>query len=239
MHHLHHLISFTVSSELCEQIASLRRKLQRIDKRRVIFLDESSLRLNAAPTDTICLPGEQPYIIVEDDSAYAARFDMIAVCSGDGVLLPKIFSPKDRKEEEAKGINRRMLLQFVDDTLAQAVEGLDRYPLTLVLDRAGIHQNLDALLQAFHDRSSFSIKEIILMPPKAAKRMSPLDNALFHDWKQECRKHCPVSLRIIQRVMSDAWNKMKPGPHYIKSGLMRSRDPYFDCPCPAEHKHPG
>lgn len=228
-----------MSSELCDQIATIRRKLQRIDKRRLLFLDETALRLNAAPTHTIVLPGEQPYLIVEDDTSYAARFDMIAVCTGDRVLLPKIFSPRDRAEELAKGINRRMLLQFVDDTLAQAVEGLDRFPLTLVLDRAGIHKNLDALLQAFHDRSSYSIQDIILMPPFAAKRLSPLDNALFHDWKEECRKHTPVTLRTIERVMADAWNTMTPGPHYVHSGLFRSRDPYFDCPCPSEHKHNG
>ena len=137
-------------------------------------------------------------MIVEDNTSYAARFDMIAVCTGDRVLLPKIFSPRDRAEELVKGINRRMLLQFVDDTLAQAVEGLDRFPLTLVLDRAGIHKNLDALLQAFHDRSSYSIQDIILMPPFAAKRLSPLDNALFHDWKEECRKHTPFTLRTIE-----------------------------------------
>jgi hypothetical protein len=226
-----------VSSELCDQIATLRRKLSRIDKRRLLFLDETALRLNAAPTHTIVLPDEQPYVIVEDDTSYARRFDMIAVCTGDKVLLPRIFSPADRKEEESKGINRRMLLQFVDDTLAQAVEGLNQYPITLVLDRAGIHKNLDALLQAFHDRSSFSIKDVILMPPFAAKRLSPLDNALFHDWKEECRKHSPVTLRTIERVMNDAWDKMKPGPHYVHSGLFRSRDPYFDCPCPNEHKH--
>jgi hypothetical protein len=182
-----------VSSELCDQIADLRRKFQRIDKRRLLFLDETALRLNAAPTHTIVLPGEEPFLIVEDDTSYAKRFDMIAVCSGDKVLLPKIFSPTERKEEEAKGINKRMLLQFIDDTLAQAVEGLDLYPLTLVLDRATIHKNVDALLQAFRDRGSNAIKDVILMPPFAAKRLSPLDNALFHDWKEKCRRHCPVT----------------------------------------------
>jgi hypothetical protein len=58
-----------------------------------------------------------------------------------------------------------MLHQFIDDVLAQAVEGLDRYPVTLVLDRAPIHTNLGAIRQAFHDRGSESIKDILLMPP--------------------------------------------------------------------------
>jgi len=136
-----------------------------------------------------------------------------------------------------KGINGAMLLQFIDDVLAQAVEGLDRYPLTLVFDRAPIHRDLDSILQAFRDRGSESIKEIILLPPNAAKRVSPLDNALFHDWKEECRKQCPVTQRTIERVMNDAWMKMKPGPHYQGSGITRHKDPYFDCPAPHEHRH--
>ncbi len=222
---------------LCEQIASLRRKLWHRGSKRTIFLDEVALRLNAAPNTSIVLPGEKPYIIAEETSAYSKRFDMIACCVGDRVLLPKIFTPKERADADVKGINGAMLLQFIDDVLAQAVEGLDRYPLTLVFDRAPIHRDLDAIRQAFHDRSSESITEILLLPPNAAKRLSPLDNALFHDWKEECRKHCPVTLRTIQRVMSDAWMKMKPRSHYLGSGITRTKDPYFDCPAPQEHQH--
>ncbi|MDR3390351.1 MAG: hypothetical protein P4L77_01335 [Sulfuriferula sp.] len=215
----------------------MRRKLQRIDKRRLLFLDETALRLSAAPNTTIVLPGEQPYLLATETSAYSKRYDMIAVCTGDRVLLPKIFSPKERKDAEVRGINGSMLLQFIDDVLAQAVEGLDRYPLTLVLDRAPIHINLDAIRQAFRDRGSEAIGDILLLPPNAAKRLSPLDNSLFHDWKEECRSHCPATARTIERIMSDAWEKMKPGPHYRHCGLTRSKDPYFDCPAPAMHRH--
>lgn len=229
-----------VSVDTCEQIASLRRKLQRVDKRNVLFLDETALRLNAAPNHTLVLPGEQPFVAATDTSSYAARYDMIAVCTGDRVLLPKVFTPAERKGAEVRGINSAMLQQFIDDTLAQAVEGLDRYPLTLVLDRASIHKDTAAILQAFHDRGSESIKEILLMPPNAAKRMSPLDNALFHDWKEECRKRCPVTKRTIERVMADAWNKLPARlmrAHYKHCGLTHPTDPYFDCPAPAQHRH--
>lgn len=215
----------------------MRRKLQRIGRNRVLFLDETALRLSEAAKHTIVLPGEQPFVLATETSSYAARFDMIACCVGDRVLVPKIFSPAERKGADVKGINRAMLLQFVDDVLAQAVEGLDRYPLTLVLDRAQIHKNIDALRQAFADRGSESIKDILLMPANAAKRMSPLDNALFHDWKEVCRKHTPATKRNIQQIMNDAWMKMKPGPHYKNAGLMRNQDPYFDCPAPAVHQH--
>lgn len=226
-----------MSADTCEQVASLRRKLQRIDKRRLLFLDETALRLSAAPNNTLVLPGEQPLVEATQTDSNSTRYDMIACCAGDRVLLPKIYAPIEREAANARGINGRMLQQFIDDTLAQAVEGLDRYPMLLVLDRAPIHRNVDALLQTFHDRSSESIKEILLLPPNTAKRLSPLDNALFHDWKQACRKRCPATARNIQQIMNDAWEEMRPGPHYLHCGLTRSKDPYFDCPAPWLHKH--
>lgn len=193
--------------------------------------------MSEAATHTLVLPGEQPFVLATDTTSYAARYDMIACTVGDRVLVPKIFSPKERAGADVRGINRAMLLQFVDDVLAQAVEGLDRYPLTLVLDRASIHKNVDALRQAFADRGSESIKDILLMPTNSAKRLSPLDNALFHDWKEECRKHTPTTKINIEQIMNDAWMRMKPGPHYKHAGLMRNQDPYFDCPAPALHRH--
>ncbi len=226
-----------VSAELCEQVADIRRKIRRIGTRKAIFLDETALRISEAPTHTIVLPGESAFVEASETSSYAARYDMIAACTSDRVLLPKIFTPQERKGADVKGINGPMLQQFIDDTLAQAVEGLDRYPLLLFLDRAPIHRNTDSLLQTFRDRSSESIKEIQLLPPNAAKRVSPLDNALFHDWKQECRKHSPLTSDNIQQVMNDAWEKMQPKQHYKHCGLTRSKNVYFDCPAPAEHQH--
>jgi hypothetical protein len=227
-----------VSASLCEEIAQVRRKLQRISKDRILFLDETAVRLNSAPTRTLVLPGEQQYVLATDTSSYAKRFDMIACCTGKETLLPKIFSPAERAGADVRGINKAMLEQFVDDTLAQAVEGLDRYPLTLVLDRASIHKQ--DLLQSFRDRSSESITQVLLMPPTAAKRLSPLDNALFHDWKEAIRRHAPLTLDNIAQVMADEWNRLpkeKIAAHYKHCGLVRGTDVYFDCPAPASHRH--
>lgn len=227
----------TVSVSQCDDIADLRRKLTRIGSNHVIFLDESHLRLSEAANHTLVLPDEQPFVEATETSAYSQRYDMIAACVGDQILLPKIFSPSDRINESSKGITRRMLLQFIDDVFAQAVEGLDRYPLTLVMDRASIHMDTDAILKAFHDRGSQSITQILIMPPNAAKRLSPLDNSLFHSFKEECRKKCPATKINIKRIMNDAWMKMKPHQHYVHCGITRTRKPYFDCPEPSSHHH--
>jgi hypothetical protein len=197
------------------------------------------VRVSEAAGRTIVLPDEQVYVQATETSSYAKRFDMIACCSAEEVLLPKVFTPKERSGAGVSGINRAMLSQFIDDTLAQAVEGLDRWPLTLVLDRAAIH-NVDEIRQAFRDRGSESIQDILLMPANAAKRLSPLDNSLFHDWKQRVRKQAPLTQASISQVMADAWNGLPPRllrSHYRHCGLMRGQDPYFDCPTPSVHKH--
>lgn len=224
---------------MCEEIATIRRKLQKIDKGRVLFLDETAVRISEAPTHTLVAPRQQPFVITEETSSYAARFDMIACCTGKETLVSKIYTPKERGSEGARGVNQDMLLKFIDDILAQAVEGLNRYPLILVLDRSTIHTP-HKILQAFHDRSSFSITEVLLMPTASAKRLSPLDNALFHDWKEAIRKQCPLTKKKIEQVMADEWNNITSTQlhaHYKHCALFDNQDEYVDCPDPDAHAH--
>ena len=52
----------SVSAEMCEQIAKVRRKVQRIGKDKVLFLDETYKRVGDAATATLVLPGEPSFI---------------------------------------------------------------------------------------------------------------------------------------------------------------------------------
>ena len=90
-------------------------------------------------------------MVVEATSRYAARYDMIACCSGDKVFPPMIFSPKDRKAWGQLGISEDMLLFYIEEILARALGALDLFPLTLVIDRSRIH-NMDRLKAAFHEQ---------------------------------------------------------------------------------------
>lgn len=227
-----------VSSSYCQDIAALRRKIQRVSKKHIIFLDETYIRVSEAPTSTLVLPGQDACVVVEDTSAYAARYDMIACCNGERVFPPMIFTPKERADAGVRGINKKMLVKYIQDILAQQLGALDAYPLYLILDRASIHSQ--DLLQEFHDMGCQDVKDIWFMPTQAAKRMSPLDNALFHDWKERVRKRAPISRRNIEQIMADEWNNLTPSlihAHYKQCLLMRRQDPYADCPDPASHAH--
>ncbi len=66
-----------MSDTSCDSIAKLRRKLQRVSNKKIIFLDETHIKINEVPRRTLLAPGEKPYVIVTDSSSYAARYDMI------------------------------------------------------------------------------------------------------------------------------------------------------------------
>jgi hypothetical protein len=224
-----------VSNELCEQIAKIRRKVQRVDKRKILFLDQTHKRLSDAATDTIVLPGEPSYIEVSATGSYASRYDMIACCTGKEVLPPIIYAPNERE----KGINKQMLHQYIRNLLAQAAGALDRYPLCLIVDRATIHTEAE-MLQEFNDWGCQELTEVIKMPAAAAKRLSPLDNSIFNVWRQRVLYGVPLTKKNIKQRMIDAWESITFDdikPQYDNCGFTRGTDVYFDCPNPSIHKH--
>lgn len=229
------LALLSVSANLCEQIARVRRKLQRISKERVVFLDETLKREGDVASYSIFLPGQPPYIETSATSRYAARYDMIAACTGKEVLLPSIYAPSER----GAGITTAVLVQFIDNLLAQQLRALDRYPLLLVLDRATIH-NEEKIMEALRDRGCGEVTDIIKLPPASAKRLSPLDNSLFNLWRQRVLDGGPLTKGNIKQRMSDAWNSITAAElhaQYEHCGLMRGQNVYFDCPDPASHMH--
>jgi hypothetical protein len=227
-----------VGPDICEQIAIMRRKIQRVSKKRTVFLDEVAIKLNEAENYTIVLPGEKEYVTVTDNTTYAPRYDMIACCNGDKVLPAVIFTPEDRIRLGVKGITKQMLETAVDNIIAQAIAGLDEYPVCLIIDKATIHKK--DILEVFHDRGCQDLKEVLFMPKKGPKRVSPLDNALFHIWKERVRKHAPLTKDNVVQIMSNEWNSISSKyiqSQYRKCGLMRGTNPYFDCPDPSSHQH--
>jgi hypothetical protein len=229
-----------VTPAACDEIAKCRASLHRYPLHNIIFLDETHLRVNEAPRTTLVAPGEKPYVIVEDDTHYAKRFDMIAATSYEHVLPARIYSPGDRRDRGVKGITRTMLIQFLDDILAQAIGALAHYPLVLVIDKASIHLNKEVIIQAFRNRRIEDLKDVIIMPTQAAKRMSPLDNSMFHAWKEKCRHHPLITERNIEQIMNDSWNNLPSSTiqHcYHHCLLSRDSNPYADCPVPNVHKH--
>jgi len=228
-----------LNADLCEEIAKFRRWAHRLGKKHLLFLDETALKLNEAPRSTLVHPGQRSYVIVDDNTTYAARMDMIGLISSQKLYPPIIFTPKDRAVQGVKGLTTEMLIHSIEDLLAQAIGEDDDYPTYLVLDNATIH-NKNKMLEAFHFNGAQNLVDIKYMPALAAKRLSPLDNTLFHQWKERVRRHQPLNAKNIVSIMSNEWVHL-PHEHLINyyrhCGLMRGQDVYMDCPMPTLHHH--
>ena len=220
---------------MCEQIAKIRRKVQRIGIKHLLFLDETHKREGEIDNDTITLPGEPRTILTSSPSSYSARYDMVACISGTTTLPPIIYSPNERDD----GVTQQMLLQYIRNLLAQACGALDVYPLFLYLDRSPIHSE-EKMLEVFHDWGCQELTQVIKIPAASAKRISPLDNSLFNLWRQRVLNSGPLTRNNIKRRMNAAWESITTKEiqqQYRNCGLMRHQDPYFDCPFPSIHQH--
>lgn len=225
----------SVSSQLCDEIAQVRRKVQRRGIGHAVFLDETLKREGDVDSYSLFLPGEPPYIETSATTKYAARYDMIAACTGKEALLPSIYAPSERGAD----ITTAILVQSIDNLLAQQLRALDRYPLIVYLDRASIH-NEEKIMEALHDRGCGDVIEVVKLPAASAKRVSPLDNSLFNLWRQRVLQKGPLSKKNIRQRMSDAWNTITGADllaQYRNCALLRGQDPYFDCPDPTAHQH--
>jgi hypothetical protein len=221
-------------------IARMRRGLMRMSKSKLLFLDETYVRIGIHPSRTLVAPGHQRYVVVDDTDQYAPRYDMIACVSAERVFPSIIFTPKDRVDWSVKGVHKWMLHRYIHEVLAQAVEALDEYGVVLIMDRASIH-NPQEMLEEFQEAGCGVIKDVRLMPAYAGKRLNPLDNSFFHEWKEAIRKEGPITERNIVSVMSNKWNNLPPEhiwAHFHHCALMCGIDPYRDCPDPSAHQHP-
>ena len=180
-------------------------------------------------------------MIVDDNTHFARRYDMIAFCSGTRTFPAVVFTPDDRGEEQAKGINSRMLNDSIINFIGPHIGAYDQYPLRLLCDRSSIH-NTDKMKESFIEGHCNEIVDIRLIPAKSAKRLSPLDNGIFHEWKERCRRHHPLTKSNIVSVMTSEWDKVTEQQLqacYHHCGLTYDSDPYADCPLPQLHKHAG
>lgn len=138
----------------------------------------------------------------------------------------------------ADGITLEMFLTYINTTLANDLGQLPTRARYMIYDKSPVHSD-KKVLAAFQS-NRVPLKGVFKSPTAAAKRVSPLDNTLFHAWKEAVRGHAPLTTENIEQAMIDSWRALNVTSiqHcYQHCGFMRGQDPYSDCPNPAEHQH--
>ncbi len=228
-----------MSDVSCDAIAKLRRKLQRISNKKIIFLDETHIKLNEVPRTILVAPGEKPYVIVTDSSSYAFRYDLIAAVVSNQVFPPVIFTPQDQKTRNVKGINGEMLIDYIENVFCPAIDKLNYHPIYLIVDKSNIH-NVSNIEQALRSGGCTTLTQVLIIPTQAGKRINPLDNTLFHEWKEKVRQHSVLTEDTIVTIMINEWNNIKEQNikhHYDHCAISYGQNVYNGCPSPLKHHH--
>lgn len=216
----------------------MRRLIQQFPKKGLLVLDETGFKLGQTQRTTVIMKGNQPFTEDAHAGPYAPRYDMIACIHFHGDFTPMIVTPEMRKEAGSQGITTDMLCSYITETLAPEVKALHLPRLALVLDQASIHSTR-RIIEAFA-KKHVHLEHVWKLPTASSDRVSPLDNTLFHQWKDLIRECRNVSTANIVEVMLDCWQRISVESiqhYYHLCGLTRSEEPLFDCPAPAEHQH--
>jgi len=236
---IHYVFFIKVTKGYCDRVAKFRRWAQGIRNNHLLYLDETALRISESERTTLVAAGEKQYVVVEENTSYAARYDMIAVCNNKQVLPPIVYSPEDRKRLKVSGITAKMIVDYVEEYLHRDVSALDIYPIFLIIDQSTSHSR-EKLLNAFHDHGCEDVADVIYMPSKSAKRLSPLDNGIFAYWKRKVRNNEKITKNNIISIMTKEWENIPP--HILHSAykhcsLVRRSNVYKDCTNPHVHQH--
>lgn len=227
-----------VSADHCEQVAEVRRDIQQFPKQGLLILDETAVKLGMYPRTTITLEGNTPYVTTSHTGHYGPRYDMISCIHFNGVFEPMIIAPEMRSEAGGAGITTYALCSYLSNSVAPAAAQLGVSRLGLVLDKASIHST-QRVIDAFA-QGGVHLEKVWKLPTASSNRASPLDNTLFHEWKERIRNHRGLSENNVVELMLDSWQQTSVQSihhYYHLCGLLRRNDPLYDCPAPAEHQH--
>ena len=184
------------------------------------------------PQRTLVAPGQQPVILVRQPSAYAKRFDFIGAINGSQPIACGTLTPEHRVTLRVKGFRKKVVNQWITDTLAPSIIQLDIKNLYLICDKSSSHNPID-MMQALRGGKCYCVKKILQMPTGSAKYLSPLDNPLWHSFRETIRSKHPLTSIDIPALLSQTFYSLSTQQiknAYRKCGYTYETDVCYDRP---------
>lgn len=184
------------------------------------------------PQRTLVAPGPQPLILVREPSAYAKRFDFIGAVNGSQPLACGTITPEHRVNLGVKGFRKEVVNQWITDTLAPSINRLGMKNLYLICDKSSSHNPID-MMQALRAGKCYCVKTILHMPTGSAKYLSPLDNPLWHPFRETIRSKHPLIPIDIPGLLSQTFYSLSTQQiknAYRKCGYAQEIDACYDRP---------
>jgi len=89
------------------------------------------------------------------------------------------------------------------------------------------------MMQAFETGKCKSVIDVCYMPTASAKYISPLDNPIWHSFKEAIRKQYPVTTANLSSLLSQTFlslSKRESKNAYRKCAIVRGVNIFYDQP---------
>ncbi|CAF4054813.1 unnamed protein product [Rotaria sordida] len=182
------------------------------------------------PHRTLVASGYQPLIIVDKPTAYAERYDFIGAINGSQAIACMTLTPVDRRNKDIKGVRKEVVNEWIMKSLVPAINRLHIDSMHLICDRSRTHNKAN-MMKALKNGKCKSVIDIHYMPTASAKYISPLDNPLWHSFREVIRKQHPLTTSSLPSILSQTFyslSRKEISGAYRKCAITYGAGVYYD-----------
>jgi len=218
-----------------EGVAKFRRKCQRVNKNRLVFIDGTGIRSEPRKLRGLAPRGSIPRVTAKRHEKYEPRVDMWGAISYSEPLVCETFTSQQRKKvintrsgkRGVKGYTKPMVKNFLKKKLAPKIKKLKGKPI-LCMDK-GLAFKEEEVKEAIKSGGATNLHDVWIFPTNTAKFVSPLDNTLWHGLKDRVRARKPATEDSTARIMKREFMATPPTEiknYYRHCGLTKRCHPY-------------
>jgi hypothetical protein len=143
-----------------------------------------------------------------------------------------ILTPTDRKTRKVDGVRKEIVNEWIINTLSPAINRLRINNIYLTCDKSRAHNRRD-MIEALKAGKCKSVVDVCNMPTASAKYVSPLDNPIWHKYKEVIRNQYPITTTNLPSVLSQTFlslSKEEIKNAYLKCAITRGVNVFYDQP---------
>lgn len=215
-----------LDSSYRDNVIEFRLKAQRVAIKRLVFVDQTNTNESYRRGYGLAPKGKKAMVSSRKPSRYTPRIDVMGACVGDRVLDLDVLTPQARQRAGVKGYNKGRVLSWFRHTLSLNIQALHRDGMVVVVDKA-LKMKPEQVKEALVAGGCNDDLQVWVMETGIAKHCSPLDNSIWHEWKDKVRAQAPVSETSLLRIIQRQWHSI-PSNHvtnyYRKCALTQHSD---------------
>ena len=195
-------------------VIEARKKLHRVSNKRLVFIDGSGMRSEPRPLRGLAPSGQIP---AEKAEKYEPRVDVMGAVGYHGPLAFETKTSTQRRVIQnprknkigVKGYTKPMVKNFLEKELAPKICEMKVKDVIVCMDK-GLSFKEEEAKEQLRAGGARNVKGVWILPTNSAKRISPLDNNLWHSLKQRVRARKPRTEVGTARILKQEFMSISP-----------------------------